>query len=86
MDNVKQEVTEAKAAAKVPENQQGIPLENSVFIGQQEAAAMLNCSISTVSACFKEVTKRMKAAGLFTMRGRVNRRMFYEYVGYEAKN
>lgn len=82
MDNVKQEA----AAAKVPENQQGIPLENSVFIGQQEAAKMLNCSISTVSACFKEVTKRMKAAGLFTMRGRVNRRMFYEYVGYEVNN
>lgn len=82
MDSVKQEA----AAAKVSEVKQGIALENSVFIGQQEAAAMLNCSISTVSACFKEVTKRMKAAGLFTMRGRVNRRMFYEYIGYEAKN
>ncbi len=53
----------------------------SVFIRIKEVARLLDCSYASASRCVAAVNRKQKAAGMFVLSGRCNRRMLFEYIG-----
>lgn len=59
---------------------------DSVFIGLDEAAAIVGVSRSTIWKAFKTINERLEKNGKIIFRGKCNRQEFYNSIGYKANN
>ena len=57
----------------------------TLFVRADEIMELLGVSRATACRCIQQVNKRAKAAGLFTVTGFCNRRLFMEFIGYPSE-
>lgn len=57
----------------------------SVYITQKEATQILGCSPATASRCFKQLNEKLRQQGLWIMKGKTNRKAFYDFIGKDYR-